>query len=272
VTVARLSPGLCSVTLRALSPADVVSVAAAGQLELIEWGADVHVPVGDLGRGREVRARTEDAGLEVCSYGSYYGRAETTAFEPVLATAIALGAPRIRVWAGAQGSAGTDAAARARVVAELRAAAELAAAAGVELGLEYHPNTLTDTAASTLALLSEVGRGLVTYWQPPVGEPDAEALNSLRAVLGQMVTVHVFSWWPARERLPLAAREQFWRDVCGQLATKAQRSVMPMLLEFVPDDDPAALRRDATTLRELIAATQDASLDERRDPSGKDGA
>jgi len=29
---------------------------------------------------------------------------------------------------------------------------------------------------------------------------------------------------------------------------------MPMLLEFVPDDDPAALRRDAATLRELVAA------------------
>ena len=250
----RLSPGLCSVTLRALSPAEVVSVAAAGQLELIEWGGDVHVPVGDLDRAREVRARTEDAGLGVCSYGSYFGRGEATDFEPVLATAIALGAPRIRVWAGAQGSAATDPAGRAWVIAELRGAAELAAAAGVELALEYHPNTLTDTAASTLALLDEVGRGLVTYWQPPVGQADAEALSSLRTVLDRTVTVHVFSWWPARERLPLRAREQFWRDVCGLLATKAPRGVMPMLLEFVPDDDPAALRRDAATLRELVAA------------------
>ncbi|HEY3716553.1 MAG TPA: TIM barrel protein [Jatrophihabitantaceae bacterium] len=250
----RLLPGLCSVTLRALSPADVVSVAAAGQLELIEWGGDVHVPVGDLGRACEVRARTEDSGLEVCSYGSYFGRGEATDFEPVLATAIALGAPRIRVWAGSQGSAATDPAGRARVVAELRAAAEPAAAAGVEPAVEYHPNTLTDSAASTLALLDEVGRGLVTYWQPPVGEPDAEALGGLRTVLDRMVTVHVFSWWPARERLPLTAREQFWRDVCGLLATKAPRGVVPMLLEFVPDDDPAALRRDAATLRELLAA------------------
>src|SRR5882757_9894660 len=82
----RLSPGLCSVTLRAHPPDEVLAVARSGGLEVIEWGGDVHVPVGDLGRAREVGARTEYAGLEVCSYGSYFGRGEATDFEPVLAT------------------------------------------------------------------------------------------------------------------------------------------------------------------------------------------
>ena len=135
---------------------------------------------------------------------------------------------------------------------DLQAAAELAAGAGVELAVEFHPDTLTDTACSTVALLDEVGRGLATYWQPPVGEPDADALGGLQAVLARTVTVHVFSWWPARDRLALSARDGLWRAVCAQLVAESTREVMPMLLEFVPDDNPAAVLREASTLRELV--------------------
>jgi 3-dehydroshikimate dehydratase len=251
---ARLVPGLCSVTLRAQRPAEVVATAVAGGLEVIEWGGDVHVPVGDTHRAMEVRRRTEDAGLRVCSYGSYFGRRGTfDDFAAVLATAQVLGAPRIRVWAGDRGSASIEPAPRARVVAALRMAAELARGAGVELAVEFHPDTLTDTAPSTLRLLDEVGAGLRTYWQPPVGAPDAETLTSLDAVLDHTVTVHVFSWWPARERLPLGARGQLWQQVADRLAAGSPRREVPMLLEFVPDDDPVGVLREAAALRCLIA-------------------
>jgi hypothetical protein len=253
----RLVPGLCSVTMRAHPPDEVVALAWSGGLEVIEWGGDVHVPVGDLRRAREVGARTEDAGLAVCSYGSYYGRGpEQLEFAAVLETALALGAPRIRAWAGTRGSDALDAVERGRVVADLHAAAELAKAAGIELAVEFHPNTLTDTLSSTLALLADVGAGLATYWQPPVGESDTDALAGLRAVLAHVVTVHVFSWWPARERLALSARAELWRAVCDRLVAGSTRDVMPMLLEFVPDDDPAAVLRDASTLCDLIGLTE----------------
>jgi len=221
------------VTLRAREPAQVVATAAAAGLEVIEWGGDVHVPAGDEGRAREVRARTEDAGLGVCSYGSYYGRATASGdnaasrdFAAVLATAIALGAPRIRVWAGQQGSVHSAPSTRAGVVEQLRAAVDQAGSVGVEVATEYHPNTLTDTAASTRTLLDEVGPGLTTYWQPPVGAPDAESLATLRAVLEHTVTVHVFSWWPVRERLPLDARAALWRQVCELVAAGSFRTTI----------------------------------------------
>lgn len=250
----RLVPGLCSVTLRALSPDQVVAAAVAARLDVIEWGGDVHVPVDDRRRAAEVRHRTEDAGLRVSSYGSYFGRPDAPHdFAAVLATAQALGAPRVRVWAGGRGSAAVDAEARAAVVAELRAAAELATSAGIELAVEFHPDTLTDTAASTSALLDEVGAGLATYWQPPVGASDDAALAGLDAVLDRVVTVHVFSWWPARERLPLSARTSLWQQVVDHLVARSPMRELPMLLEFVPDDDPAGLLREARTLRQLFS-------------------
>ena len=46
--------GLCSVTFRSLPPREVVRVAAEANLDGIEWGADVHVPVGELATAEDV--------------------------------------------------------------------------------------------------------------------------------------------------------------------------------------------------------------------------
>ena len=75
-------------------------------LDGIEWGGDVHVPHGDLRRAREVRDMTRSEAIRIASYGSYYrvGDRAPTSFEKVLDTAVELGAPLIRVWAGKQGS------------------------------------------------------------------------------------------------------------------------------------------------------------------------
>ncbi len=101
-----LSPGLVSVTFRQLSVQDIVNLTARAGLDAIEWGGDVHVPHGDLNAARAARIATEHAGLRVAAYGSYYraGHADTGPFEDVLASAVELGAPCIRIWAGRQGS------------------------------------------------------------------------------------------------------------------------------------------------------------------------
>ncbi|HML48261.1 MAG TPA: sugar phosphate isomerase/epimerase, partial [Clostridia bacterium] len=61
---------------------------------------DVHVAPDQAALAKEVRARCEDAGLAVLSYGSYY-RGEAEGFDAVLRSAVGLGAKQIRVWAGA---------------------------------------------------------------------------------------------------------------------------------------------------------------------------
>ena len=83
--------GLVSVTFRALSAGEIVDLVARAGLTGIEWGGDVHVPHGDVACAREVYQRTVDAGLTVCSYGSYYrvGSGEPPAFEAVIESALA---------------------------------------------------------------------------------------------------------------------------------------------------------------------------------------
>lgn len=248
-------PGLCSVTLRAHSVGEVLRLARSAGLAAIEWGGDVHVPA-DPRLAREVGRLTADAGLAVSSYGSYYrtGVSDPAEFAGVLACGRAMGAPRIRVWAGASGSAETDGESRRRVVADARRIGALAAGAGVRVGFEYHGGTLTDTPASTVDLLEAVDLPTVgTYWQPPVGMPDAEALADLGRIATQVEAVHVFSWWPGWERLRLSARAGLWRGVFDLLSRSGRR--LDALLEFVPDDDPGLLAGEAGALRSLLSPT-----------------
>ena len=253
--------GLCSVTFRALAPPAIIELAAAASIAAIEWGSDRHVPPGELTLARETARRCADAGVRVSSYGSYVeaGAATGQAFAPVLDSAVALGAPVIRVWAGARGvgSLDTASAARQAAVDALRAMAGQAEADGIAIALEFHPRTLTDTLASTLALLAEVGhRNLFTYWQPRPGIDLAESLGELSGVQYRLAHLHVFAWDAESRRLPLADHEALWLPRLDRSAEIAMPLPGPRvaMIEFVARDDPAAFRRDAQTLSRWLAS------------------
>ena len=248
-------PGLVSVTFRKLSPAAIVALVRQGGLTGIEWGGDIHVPHGDCARAREVRQLTEDAGLAVAAYGSYYkvnkSEAEGLRFEAVLETAIALGAPTIRVWAGALGSAKADAVYRAAVAADARRIAGLAAAAGITISSEYHGGTLTDTDASAQQFLQEIHHSnFRTYWQPDSGRSVAANLAGLQSILPQLTNVHCYHW-VNNDRRPLVEGGDSWRQYFAAVQSSGRTHCA--LLEFVAGDDPANFLRDAATLRQLVA-------------------
>lgn len=249
--------GLVSITFRKLAPRQVVDVAAAAALEGIEWGGDIHVPHGDLARAAEVRRITADAGLAIPSYGSYYragtSEREGLPFARVLDTAVALGTPLIRVWAGSLGSAQADEATRAEVVADSLRIAEMAGQAGIRVACEYHGGTLTDTDASTDAFLAQARHpNLGCYWQPRTGTGVVEALAGLRAVLPRLAHLHVFHWAPDYTRRPLAEGADVWPRYL-ELAATAGGDRFAML-EFVANDDPAVLSADAATLKQWLPA------------------
>ncbi|MBS1906977.1 MAG: sugar phosphate isomerase/epimerase [Actinobacteria bacterium] len=245
--------GLCSVTFRQLDPAGIAALASDAGLQVIEWGGDVHVPPGDARRAAEVAAITADAGLAVCSYGAYFRAQPGEGIAPVLDSAEALGADRIRVWAGRIGSADATPTERAHIIDGLARAAAEAGGRGISLALEFHGGTLADDAEQTLRVLEEVGSpNLSTYWQPTVAAPDAVAVAEYQRIADRVSAVHVFSWWPAVERLPLTGRDGLWRAFA---AAAAAAPVPPRdaLLEFVPDDDPAALAAEVAALRAYLS-------------------
>jgi 3-dehydroshikimate dehydratase len=252
-----LKPGLVSVTFRSLSVDEVIEAARSAGLAGIEWGGDVHVPHGQVALARDVARRTREAGLEVSSYGSYYRYNEADVpFTTVLATASALGAPVIRVWAGQQGSAEVDAAEWDRIVVESRRIGSEAEELGIRVCYEFHGNTLTDTNDTAERLLREVDHPNVrTFWQPPNGKSEDYRIAGLKAVSPWLEYLHCFYWTgEPRERRPLSEGQKRWATYLAT-ARAVEDGLDPrwVLLEFVPDDSLASLYRDAATLTGWLA-------------------
>jgi len=250
--MSEIVAGLCSVTFRALEAEAVLRLAERANLGAIEWGADVHVPPTDPERARRLATLCADDGVACPSYGTYFvaGRNADADFEPVLDTAEALGASLLRVWAPFGVMPGDDETSRDDVAAALRACAERAAARDLQVALEFHPGTLTHTAAGALDLLAHAGDDVSTYWQPRPGEGADLSLPELEAVAHRLAHLHVFSWDPTgNERQPLSHFETLWHRAL-QIAAEAPALATPRCayLEFVPDDSPESLARDAADL------------------------
>jgi sugar phosphate isomerase/epimerase len=252
----KFRPGLASVTFRQLPALEIIRLGSRAGIEGIEWGGDVHVPPGRLDLAREVRMATEQAGLEVAAYGSYYraGSGEE-AFGPVLETAVELGAPMIRIWAGAKGSAETSAEGRREVAGDLRRICDLAAKANRLVTCEWHGGTLTDTAASANDLLEAAAHpALRTYWQPRTRGERAAGLREMDVALPLLGGLHVFHWHlQTAERLPLAEGEGGWLAYLNKAANAPGSGPLFASIEFVRGGNPAQFLDDAETLRSWLS-------------------
>lgn len=246
-------PGLVSVTFRRLKPRDICELCEKTGLKAVEWGGDIHVPP-EGGNAGEVRRMSADAGLDICSYGSYFRVGQPMDdFRRNLDAACELGAPIIRVWCG-DGivSANISEGQRARIVEELVRCGEEACRRGVTAAPEFHGGTLTDSVVSVERLLAETqgAEGLRFYWQPRWDWPEEDTLRALELVRPRMAHAHVFTWRHEGNdiiRLPLSAGESMWKNalpVLGDCYT---------LIEFVKDDSAQSLAADAETIRSWMA-------------------
>ncbi len=247
-----LHPGLVSVTFRKLSVPEIVELCIQTKLEGIEWGGDIHIPAGNVQRAKETRRLTLESGLKVAAYGSYYRLGTQAApFEPVLESAQALGAPTIRVWAGTMDSQDASEAYWKSVVHEGQQIADMAAAMGISISYEFHPQTLTNTAESTLRLLQMIQReNVFSYWQPAVGANQEANSWSLVKLLPQLGNIHVFHWFPEYERHPLSTGSDNWANYLSILrSSQIERFLM---LEFVENDSIESFVQDAHTLQSWL--------------------
>ncbi|WP_371262126.1 sugar phosphate isomerase/epimerase family protein [Rhizobacter sp. Root404] len=226
-------------------------MALSAGLAGIEWSATGHAPPGALKRAAEIRSMCQGEAIRVVSYGSYFYAGTGKDFLPTLATALALNAPLIRVWAGPRGVSPDQASAEAwtRCVKDLQLACDAAAEHNIAIGLEFHRLTLTEGDESTLRLLADAGRkNLRTYWQPLPGVTAEIAKRQLRALTPHLAHLHVFQWDEDLQRHPLFKGEAFWIDVLRTQVSASARECWA-LLEFLPGDDPCLLATEARALK-----------------------
>ena len=255
-----IKPGLVSISFRSLDANEIIKLTKRAGLSAIEWGGDIHAPHGDMDKAEMVRKATLDAGLEVSGYGSYYraGEAESLqnpSFSDVLKSAVTLGAPVIRIWAGAKGSKDTDELYRSAVVEESRKAADMAASEGIKVAFEYHVGSLTDEKHSAKKLMEEIDHpNCRCFWQPACGIGESEKVQGLEMILPWLSNVHVFNWVGDYERRELSQGYDKWAKYFD-IISKAQGDRYA-LMEFVKDDDPEQLIKDARVLKEWLSRLQ----------------
>ncbi len=249
-------PGLVSVTLRSLPVGEIIALVGKAGLCCIEWGGDVHVPHGNLAVARETAQRMKDTGLRTACYGSYYRAGEErVSFGAVLETAVALGSPKIRIWAGTRNAEETSPEEWQRIADDIRRVTEQAAGEGITVVLEFHQNTLTNTAAAARRLLKALqpaGTGLI--WQANSRLAVEENLAELAEVQPWVHHVHCgYSAPPLLQRSPLAEGRTVWRRYLEYL--RAIPSAREILLEFVRGHSPEQVLEDA---RELVCLCKEA--------------
>ena len=245
--------GLCSVTFRKKSMKELVELCSSIGLEGIEVGGDIHLPPGSPQEVvEEVVELCRSAGLEIPSYGSYFNVMEhgKQDFAPVLETALQLGAGTIRIWPGwVEPDQLTDEQ-LADISSTARAAAEAAAEKNVRVAFEYHLNSPTSGAKSTLRVLEAANHdNLYTYYQYLKPDGIERNVDDLKAVFPRLAYVHCH-YYEGDNYMSLAQGRQEWAVICNTLRELNYQGFI--FMEFVKGNTPEQLAEDVTLLRELL--------------------
>ena len=232
----RFNLGLCSVSFRENTPSQIIEEMKKTPLTHIEWGSDVHLPVG----------RIIDTGtIKVSSYGTYFrlGESSLSELSEYISTAKAVGTNVLRLWCGGKNSA--DYSDKKALFDECRRASELAEKENVILCMECHSGTFTDTPESSLELMREVSSdNFRMYWQPNQYKTFEQNLRSAVMLSPYVENLHVFNWEGDR-RLPLIKALDIWKRYleCFEKGT--------LLLEFMPCGALSELEGEAEALLKI---------------------
>ena len=144
----------------------IVAVAKSVAAECIEWSADVHVK--SIDDAKKAKKLCDDAGISVCSYGSYYrvGNGETDSWRNICEIAEILSAPVIRVWLGSADSEKTDNETYDKLLSEIKQMCDTAGEYGISVCPECHDNTFNNNTDAFLRMYNDAQKeNFGTYFQ-----------------------------------------------------------------------------------------------------------
>lgn len=234
--------GLCTISNKDAGGPTVIEQAATAGYDGVEiWGRD-HVGDGTPEECRTLRRAADEHGIEIPVYGSYL-RPGTAEFPegiiPELTIADHLDADLIRVWAGTEEFGDHDHDHWTTVAEDLQTLSACAEKHEIEVTVEKHEGSLTNTQTGARRLLEAVDHSNCGLnYQPLFSIPNSDLLDEIRVLGPYCNNVHLQAV-PERGGWPRCALEHAYFDVVellGQLSDTGFDGYVNV--EFVRDDIP----------------------------------
>lgn len=158
--------GLCSVTFRKKSAAQVILIAKKAGIDYIEWGGDIHVTTVE--DARIVKSLCDNEGIKISSYGSYFNSIEYDEEKWIQVCEIAkkMEAPSIRIWLGKKNSEEMSNKEYLTLLENTRKMCDIASGYGLDVCPECHDNTFNNNTDAFLRLKKDLQKdNFKTYFQ-----------------------------------------------------------------------------------------------------------
>ncbi len=195
--------GFTSTTLRQIKSLEkIVEIAKSAGAECLEWGGDIHVT--DVETAKRAKKLCDNAGIRICSYGSYYrvGSGDEAEWKKICEIASTMSAKTVRVWLGKADSEKTDDADYRKLVEDTKSMCAVAMQYGIDVCPECHGNTYNNNTDAFLKIRNDVGYdNFTTYFQSLYRRKEYD-LDRIERTLPYIGCVHVSYFEQFREQFP----------------------------------------------------------------------
>ena len=239
--------GLCSVTFRKKSAAQVVEIAKKAGIGYIEWGGDIHVRTID--DARIVKSICDNEGIKVSSYGSYFNTNDFDENKWIQICEIAktLGASSIRIWLGKKNSEDFSDTEYNVLLKNIKTMCDIADSYGLLICPECHDNTFNNNTDSFLRLKNDLRKdNFRTYFQSRYFRMEYD-LDRIDRTFDFIENVHVSYRDLKKEQRHRTKDRSYLDTLLKKLISKGFDGIV--MVEFVDFDSKFVFDRDIRKLK-----------------------
>ena len=195
--------GFTSTSFRQIKSIEqIVKIAVSSGAECIEWGGDIHIK--DIASAKYAKKLCDEAGINICSYGSYYrvGSKNRDEWKNIWQIAHTLGAGSVRVWLGNKDSEITDEKEYVSLLEDTKEICSVAEEYGLIVCPECHDNTFNNNTDAFLKIHKDAGcDNFRTYFQSRYKRKEYD-LDRIERTMPYIQTVHISYSEQSREQFP----------------------------------------------------------------------
>ncbi len=239
--------GLCSVTFRKKSAAQVVLIAKKAGVGYIEWGGDIHVKTTE--EARIVKSICDNEGIKISSYGSYFNSAEydEEKWTQICEIASVMSASSIRIWLGKKDSEETSDSEYKTLLENTKKMCDIAKKYSLLVCPECHDNTFNNNTDAFLRIKNDLKKdNFKTYFQSRYCRMEYD-LDRIDRTFDSIENVHV-SYRDLKKEQKFKKKDKYYIDkLLEKLANKGFDGIV--MVEFVDFNSEAVLCKDVKKLR-----------------------